>query len=185
MSTSADDAPAGRRPQGRNINPRKQLRRYRLWIRLTTLLITSEDVYPGPQPVNGLHEVLRLLMRTNSSFITSWNWILPGERNWLGFPRRLPLTREPSLELPRDRLVRCPLLLALGSARTQDAEAQAQGMPCSLGSFPWPLCTGQLHGTEQGGQGHSLCQGPEVLVSAHCLPGWAHRALGLSRREEA
>lgn len=40
----------------------KQLPEYRLWIRLTTLLITSKDVYPLHQPVNGLHEVLRLLI---------------------------------------------------------------------------------------------------------------------------
>lgn len=59
------------RPQGLNTNPRKQLPEYRLWIRLTTLLITSKDVYPLHQPVNGLHEVLRLLIGKNSRFITS------------------------------------------------------------------------------------------------------------------
>ena len=87
------------RPQGPNINPRKQLPEYWLWVRLTTLLITSKDVYPLHQPVNGFHEVLRLLIGKNSRFITSCNYRVPGERRW---PRRAAfLSMTPAFQGPR------------------------------------------------------------------------------------
>lgn len=86
------------RPQGLNINSRKQLPEYWLWIRLMTLLITSKDVYPLHQTVNGLHEVLRLLTGKNSRFITSYNYRVPGERTW---PRHAAiLSMNPSFQGP-------------------------------------------------------------------------------------
>lgn len=72
------------KPQGLNINPRKQLPTYWLWIRLTTLLITVKDGDLRHWPVNGSHEVLRLLIRKNSRFITSSNYRSLGKENGWG-----------------------------------------------------------------------------------------------------
>ena len=80
-------------------------------------------MYPLHQPVNGFHEVLRLLIGKNSRFITSCNYRVPGERRW---PRRAAfLSMTPAFQGPRP-----PVETSRATSVTQDW-SECPGQPVS------------------------------------------------------